>query len=276
VSRHVQSEVSILKYNQKEKIMSKFTPEQKRESISKKYAQVAVSDENGCNTGGCCGTNSDSLSLALGYSKEQLSSIPSGADRGLGCGNPISIARLKQGEVVLDLGSGAGLDCFLASIDVGETGRVIGVDMTREMITKARENKKKNNYDRVDFRLGEIENLPVQDDIIDVIISNCVINLSLDKQRVFDEAYRVLKSGGRLAISDIVLIKKIPNEMITLDSFGGCMAGASFIDDLEDMLKNSGFKNISITPKGESKEFLKDWSEKIENYIVSANIEAIK
>ncbi|MBE0514403.1 arsenite methyltransferase [Sulfurimonas sp.] len=255
--------------------MNTFTHEQKRAAIAQNYARIASDDDScGCAPGGCC--SSENISLELGYSKEQLNSIPSEADKGLGCGNPTVMASLKKGEVVLDLGSGAGLDCFLASIEVGEKGVVIGVDMTREMIAKARSNRDKNGYDNVDFRLGEIENLPVADDSVDVIISNCVINLSLGKQRVFDEAFRVLKTGGRLAISDIVLTKKIPSKMITLDSYGACISGASFIDDLEAVLKNSGFKDINITPKSESKKFLKDWSQNIEDYIVSANIEAVK
>ncbi len=255
--------------------MNTFTQEQKRDAIAQNYAKIALNDEScGCSPSGCC--SSQNISLDLGYSQEQLNSIPSEADKGLGCGNPTAIASLKKGEVVLDLGSGAGLDCFLASIEVGEKGQVIGVDMTREMIAKARSNKDKNGYDNVEFRLGEIENLPIADNSVDVIISNCVINLSLDKQRVFDEAFRVLKRGGRVAVSDIVLTKKIPPQMITLDSYGSCIAGASFIDDLKTLLKNSGFKDIKITPKSESKKFLKDWSDNIENYIVSANIEAVK
>ncbi len=253
-----------------------FTKDQKREAIAKNYAKIGSDDQNcGCNISGCC-SSGDEISLNLGYSKDQLDSIPKGADKGLGCGNPTAIASLKKGEVVLDLGSGAGLDCFLASKEVGDDGEVIGVDMTREMIQKARSNKEEYGYKNVDFRLGEIENLPVANDYVDVIISNCVINLSLDKQRVLDEAYRVLKSGGRLAVSDIVLTKQIPSHMITIDSYGACIAGASFIDDLELLLKSSGFKNIKITPKSQSKEFLKEWSKNIENYIVSANIEAFK
>lgn len=257
------------------KFMNTFTQKQKKDAITQNYAKIASSDDSyGCSPSGCC--SSQNISLELGYSQEQLNSIPTAADKGLGCGNPTAIASLKKGEVVLDLGSGAGLDCFLASIEVGEKGKVIGVDMTREMIAKARSNKENNGYDNVDFRLGEIENLHVADDSVDVIISNCVINLSLNKQRVFDEAFRVLKAGGRLAVSDIVLTKKIPSQMITLDSYGACIAGASFIDDLETLLKNSGFKDINIIPKGESKKFLKDWSKNIEDYIVSANIEAVK
>lgn len=258
--------------------MDKFTKEEKKEAIEKNYAKLASNDDScGCDPSRCCGsgTNED-RSLNLGYSQEQLNSIPEGANKGLGCGNPTAIASLKKGESVLDLGCGAGLDCFLASKEVGGSGKVIGVDMTREMIAKAREYKKKHGYENVDFRLGEIENLPVENNSIDVIISNCVINLSLDKQRVFDEAFRVLKTGGRLAVSDIVLTKRIPDKMITLDSFGSCIAGANFIDDIEVLLKNSGFTKIQITPKDESKKFLKDWSENIENFIVSANIEAVK
>ena len=255
--------------------MNNFTQDEKREAIAQNYAKIALNDENcSCNTNSCCNNNGSSLNL--GYTQEQLNSIPNSADKGLGCGNPTTIASLKNGETVLDLGSGAGLDCFLASKEVGEKGKVIGVDMTREMLEKARANKKQNNYENVDFRLAEIENLPVADNSVDVIISNCVINLSLDKQRVFDEAYRVLKNGGRLAVSDIVLTKQIPDEMVTLDSYGSCIAGASFIKDLEVLLKNSGFKEINISPKSKSKEFLKEWSENIENFIVSANIEAVK
>ncbi|MCK5110480.1 MAG: arsenite methyltransferase [Arcobacteraceae bacterium] len=258
--------------------MKNFTVEEKKKSIVNNYAKIAVSnDDCGCNTS-CCGgsINSNDTSVNLGYSQEQLNSIPDISNMGLGCGNPSAIASFQKSENVLDLGSGAGLDCFLASQSVGETGFVIGVDMTREMVQKARKNAKDNKYQNVDFRLGEIENLPVKDNSIDVIISNCVINLSLDKQRVFNEAYRVLKTGGRLAISDVVLTKDIPSDMIDLDSYGSCIAGAVFIDDLKIMLQNSGFKNIKITPKNESREFLKDWSNNIENYIVSSNIEAVK
>jgi len=257
--------------------MNNFTNKQKSQAIAKNYAKIALSDSTqGCSTNSCCSSSSDSASLNFGYTKEMLESIPKGADKGLGCGNPTAIASLKKGDVVLDLGSGAGLDCFLASKEVSNEGLVIGVDMTREMLDKARDAAKKYEYNNVDFRLGEIENLPVKDNYVDVIISNCVINLSLDKQRVFDEAYRILKDGGVLAISDIVLSQKIPENMIDLDSYGSCIAGASFIDDLKDILKNSGFKNINIQPKDKSKEFLKDWSDNIENFIVSATIQAQK
>ena len=172
--------------------------------VMESYKKIAVESSN------CCG---DNISKSIGYSEEELEIVPNGSNLGLGCGNPQLIANICEGETVLDLGSGAGFDCFLASKKVGDSGQVIGVDMTFEMVTKARNNAYENNYNNVDFRLGEIENLPVADNTVDVIISNCVINLSPNKQRVYDEAYRVLKEGGRLAISDIVLMKALTDEM---------------------------------------------------------------
>ena len=172
--------------------------------VMESYKKIAVESSN------CCG---DNISKSIGYSEEELETVPKDSNLGLGCGNPQLIANICEGETVLDLGSGAGFDCFLASKKVGEDGLVIGVDMTFEMVTKARNNAFENNYNNVDFRLGEIENLPVADNSVDVIISNCVINLSPNKQRVYDEAYRVLKEGGRLAISDIVLMKDLTDEM---------------------------------------------------------------
>ena len=198
---------------------------------------------------------------------------------GLGCGNPQAIADLKEGETVLDLGSGGGFDCFLVSPKVGSTGTVIGVDMTSEMLSKARSNAEKNHFNNVEFRLGEIENLPVADSMVDVIISNCVINLLPNKGRVFQEAYRVLKEGGRLAISDIVMTASLPEELLSnMQLYSGCIAGASTIEELTDFIKQAGFKNISITPKDESKEFIKEWApeHKVEEYIVSAIIKAEK
>ncbi len=184
-----------------------------------------------------------------------------------------------QGETVLDLGSGAGFDCFLAVRAVGKTGFVIGVDMTPDMVSKARKNAERSGFKNIDFRLGEIEHLPVADNTVDVIVSNCVINLSPEKEKVFLDAYRVLKSGGRLAISDVVATAKLP-EKIKKDMalYSGCMAGASTIDELTSMLKKAGFKNIKISPKGESKEFIKTWApgRNIEDYVVSAAIEAVK
>lgn len=172
--------------------------------VMESYKKIAIEISD------CCG---DNISKSIGYSEEELEIVPKDSNLGLGCGNPQLIANICEGETVLDLGSGAGFDCFLASKKVGDSGQVIGVDMTFEMVTKARNNAYENNYNNVDFRLGEIENLPVADNTVDVIISNCVINLSPNKQRVYDEAYRVLKEGGRLAISDIVLMKDLTDEM---------------------------------------------------------------
>jgi ubiquinone/menaquinone biosynthesis C-methylase UbiE len=205
--------------------------------------------------------------------------VPAGANMGLGCGNPQAIAALKPGETVLDLGSGGGFDCFLAARQIGDHGRVIGVDMTPAMISKARANADQGGYHNVEFRLGEIENLPLADHSVDVIISNCVINLSPDKERVFKETFRVLKPGGRLAISDVVATTTLPETVrhdVTL--YTGCMAGASLIDELETMLATAGFIDIRLKPKDESRSFIRDWApgSRIEDYVVSATIEAVK
>ena len=219
------------------------------------------------------------ISMRLGYSITDLNEVPTGANKGLGCGNPKAIASIKAGETVLDLGSGGGIDCFLAAKEVGVKGRVIGVDMTPDMISKARKNAEVSGYSNVEFRLGEIENLPVADSIVDVIISNCVINLSPEKLKVFSEAFRVLKPGGRLAVSDVVAIAELPEKMkYNMQMYAGCMSGASSIADLQDMLKQAGFQEIKIKPKNESKEFIQNWisDSKIEDYVLSATIEAIK
>ncbi|MCM2279861.1 MAG: arsenite methyltransferase [Oligoflexia bacterium] len=256
-----------------------------RQEVRKSYAQVATGQPSGI---GCCapstGTEGTCCSTAdystrLGYTQEDLDSVPQGADMGLGCGNPRAIASLKPGEVVLDLGCGGGFDCFLAAREVGATGRVIGVDMTPEMISKARANAKKANAAQVEFRLGEIEHLPVADSSIDVIISNCVINLSPDKEQVFREALRVLKPGGRLAISDIVAAAELPEEIkADLKLHSACVSGATEIGELRKVLKAAGFVRIVIAPKDESREFIKDWApgRKLEDIIVSAAIEAEK
>jgi ubiquinone/menaquinone biosynthesis C-methylase UbiE len=199
---------------------------------------------------------------------------------GLGCGNPQAIAALKPGEVVLDLGSGGGFDCFLAARQVGEQGYVIGVDMTPEMISKARTNAQQGGFANTEFRLGEIEHLPVEDNTMDVIISNCVINLSPDKPQVFKEAYRVLKSGGRLAISDVVTTTELPAEIKNDlgDLYSGCISGASSIEEVEWMLQQNGFTNIVVEPKDESKDFIKDWAPgaNVEDFIVSVVIKGVK
>ena len=256
-----------------------------KSAVRDRYGKVAENGEfnsSSCcvpNTS-CCGTpDAEATSKALGYSAEELAAVPDGANLGLGCGNPQTIASLKSGETVLDLGSGAGFDSFLAAKQIGCCGKAIGVDMTPEMLTKARSNAEAGGYTNVDFRLGEIENLPVADNSVDVIISNCVINLSPNKQRVFDEAYRVLNQNGRLAISDVVATAQLPDEIRNdVDLLTGCMAGASHIDELERMLEESGFSDIKIQPKDESREFIREWAPNtnVTDYVVSATIEAVK
>jgi len=264
--------------------MEKKSKNKIRESVMESYKKVALSDSScGCGSSGCCSSSEEdelfNISEALGYSKVEYINVPEGSNMGLGCGNPLTIASLKQGETVLDLGCGGGFDCFLSSGIVGESGKVIGVDMTPEMISKARENAEKGNVTNTDFRLGEIEHLPVADSAVDVIISNCVINLSPEKEKVFSEAFRVLKSGGRLAISDVVSSVELPEEQKNdLSLYSNCIAGASSINELHTLLHNAGFSEISIVPKDKSREFIKDWAPGIgiENYVVSATIEAVK
>jgi len=263
--------------------MTQFINDRIRKAVRARYSQVARTGDSGCGcSSSCCqpaGTDAKTVSRELGYSAIDIELVPGGANMGLGCGNPRAIASLKQGETVLDLGSGGGFDCFLASKEVGETGRVIGVDMTPEMVEKSRTSAGEAGYQNVDFRLGEIEHLPVADDTVDVIISNCVINLSPDKEQVFREAFRVLKPGGRLAVSDIVATAELPEEQKNdLDLLTGCMAGASLISALEAMLVAAGFESVSIKPKDESREFLKTWApgSRVEDYVVSAAIEAVK
>jgi arsenite methyltransferase len=255
-----------------------------RGEVRERYAQIADAGSSCCgqpSVPSCeCGSSAPvSASELRGYSKEDLDSVPEGADMALGCGNPKAIADLKPGEVVLDLGSGGGLDCFLAADAVGEEGLVIGVDMTPEMIARARENARKSGHKNVEFRLGEIEHIPVADDSVNVIISNCVINLSPDKPAVYRDAYRVLKPGGRLAIADMVARKPMPKEILEdPELMCMCVAGAALKEDLEKVLREAGFTDISIEPKDESREFVKDWSpgSEAEEYVVSANIEAVK
>src|SRR5436190_15754020 len=235
------------------------------EVVRQNYAKVATGQQTGCcdTTSTCCGNDRPTATPAdkLGYSAAEIAALPEGADLGLGCGNPQAIASLKPGETVLDLGSGAGFDCFLASRSVGPNGRVIGVDMTPEMLTKARANAGKVKATNVEFRLGQIEQLPVDDNSIDAIISNCVINLSPDKPQVFREAFRVLKSGGRLAVTDIVRTAELPPELASdLAALCGCVAGAASVEELGNILRAAGFEDIRIRPKAASRDFIRSWT----------------
>lgn len=259
--------------------------EEIRDAVRKNYGKVALSGSAGCgcSSSSCCGTPAegkrDGISLGLGYTSGDLDAVPDGANMGLGCGNPQAIASLQPGETVLDLGSGGGFDCFLAARAVGDNGLVIGVDMTPEMIATSRGNAEKAEFTNVEFRLGELENLPVANEIADVVISNCVINLSPEKQRVFKEAYRVLKPGGRLAVSDVVATAEMPDHVKNdMAMRSACVSGASFIPELECMLRHAGFEKVAIRPNDSSKAFIRDWvpGSNIENYIVSATIEAVK
>jgi SAM-dependent methyltransferase len=221
-----------------------------KKAVREGYAKIAREQSSCCDSSNSCcsSTSAETISKQIGYSEEELASVPEGANLGLGCGNPLAIASLKEGETVVDLGSGAGFDCFLASERVGEKGLVIGVDMTPVMLDKARDNALKGNYNNVEFRLGEIENLPVADDTVDAIISNCVINLSTDKERVFREAFRILKPGGRISISDIVLTKKLPEKIMnSISAYVGCLSGAMLKGEYLKAIKYAGFTSIRVT-----------------------------
>ena len=224
--------------------------EEVRKVVRQGYAQVAKGSSSCCAPQNpcCCAPNTAiDISKRIGYSDEDIESVPEGANLGLGCGNPIALASLKKGDVVLDLGSGAGFDCFLAANIVGKTGKVIGVDMTPEMIEKARGNARQGGYENVEFRLGEIENLPTADNYVDVIISNCVINLSPEKDRAFREAFRVLKPGGRLMVSDIVLMNELPDSIKkSVAAYVSCVAGAALKDEYIENIKAAGFKEVTV------------------------------
>ena len=275
--------------------------EEIREAVRERYGKIAkngsaaslISKMKSCcrpseiiaetgKTGSCCSSgdlSADNISAILGYSKDEINSVPEGANMGLGCGNPVALASLKPGETVVDLGSGGGFDCFLASKEVGEEGRVIGVDMTAEMVSKARKNAENAGTGNVEFRLGEIEHLPVADNSADIIMSNCVINLSPDKSSVYQDAYRVLKPGGRLSISDIVTTARLPVEVKRdLELISACIGGAVTIEDTQKMLQQAGFENIFITPKKISQEMIDEMlpGSPAGEYVVSASIEARK
>lgn len=224
-----------------------------KEAVKKSYGEIASGKQSGCCGGSsCCGSRQavNIISYAVGYDDEEMNSVPEGANLGLGCGNPTAIASIKEGETVLDLGSGAGFDAFLASKKVGDQGQVIGVDMTSEMIERAKKNAINGGYKNVDFRLGEIENLPVDNNSIDLIISNCVINLSLDKEKVFKESYRVLKNGGRIMVSDLVLAKPLPEKIMkSVEAYAGCIAGALLEKDYLSAIKKAGFSDVQVVEK---------------------------
>ena len=219
-------------------------------AIRERYGNIAKQSSSCCSSAkSCCGSTDSvqSISRSIGYTEEELNAVPEGANLGLGCGNPIALVSLKEGETVLDLGSGAGFDCFLAAREVGKTGKVIGVDMTAEMLERARQNARKGDFGNVEFRLGEIENLPVGDNQVDIIISNCVINLSPNKRRVFQEAFRVLRPGGRLMVSDIVLLKDLPEEIKnSVAAYVGCVAGATTKEDYLETIRGAGFWETKV------------------------------
>lgn len=246
-----------------------------KELVRNWYGNVATGNA------ACCAQNATprDLSCGMGYSEAELAALPDGADLGLGCGNPQALADMRPGEVVVDLGSGAGIDCFLASRQVGSTGRVIGVDMTHEMLAKARANGAKVEAANVEFRLGEIEHLPIADNTADVVISNCVINLVPDKAQVYRETFRVLKPGGRIAIADVVNTASLPPELAADTSLlCTCLAGAASTRQIEDWLAAAGFADIQIAIKPGSRELVSSWApgRGIENYAASATIQARK
>ena len=255
-----------------------------KEMVRARYGGIAAASEASCcapAASSCCGPQaaSDDKARRMGYSQAELAAVPEGANLGLGCGNPQAIAALQPGEVVVDLGSGAGFDCFLAARQVGDTGHVIGVDMTHEMLKRARDNAAHIEAAKVEFRLGELEHLPVADNTADVVISNCVINLVPDKQQVFREAFRVLKPGGRLAVSDVINIAPLPVELRADPTLlCGCVAGAAPAERIKTWLREAGFVDVRVTSNFESREMVESWASGrgVENYIASAMVEARK
>lgn len=254
-----------------------------KDVVRKVYGEIAKGASGGCCGPAGCTPGGGALasidSTRLGYSADDLAALPDGAELGLGCGNPQAIAALRPGETVLDLGSGGGIDCFLAARHVGPSGRVIGVDMTPEMLAKARANAARGGYANVEFRLGEIEHLPVADASVDAVLSNCVINLSPDKPQVYREMYRVLRPGGRIAVSDVVATAPMPEEMQKDAALlAGCVAGAAQVEEVERMLRDAGFQQVRVRVKEESRSFIRDWApgRNVEDYVASATIEAVK
>jgi arsenite methyltransferase len=220
-----------------------------KRAVREGYARIAKQATSHYASRSCCGCADvpEEISKRLGYTEEEIMAAPPESNLGLGCGNPVALASLNEGEIVLDMGAGAGFDCFLASTRVGETGKVIGVDMTSEMVEKARANARKGGYTNIDFRQGDLENMPVADNYVDVVISNCVINLVPNKNRAFKEAFRVLKPGGRLAVSDVVLLKELPEFVKkSTEAYIGCLAGAIMKDDYLDVIQSVGFKDINV------------------------------
>jgi SAM-dependent methyltransferase len=258
-----------------------------KEMVRARYGGIAAAQgESGCcapAASSCCEASGASTeagkSLQMGYSEAELAAVPEGANLGLGCGNPQAIAAMRPGETVVDLGSGAGFDCLLAARQVGPAGHVIGVDMTQEMLKKARENAAKVGAGNVEFRLGEIEHLPIADGTADVVISNCVVNLVPDKEQVFREAFRVLRPGGRLAISDVVNTAPLPPDLQADPTLiCGCVVGAATVRQIETWLAEAGFADIRVTPKPESRELIKTWApgRRVEDYVTSAIVEGRK
>ncbi|WP_256295960.1 arsenite methyltransferase [Haloarchaeobius salinus] len=254
-----------------------------RAAVRERYGRIAEESGSCCDdSASCCAETADGdgrneVSKQHGYSAADLAAVDGDANLNLGCGNPTAIASLDAGDTVLDLGSGGGFDCFLAAREVGPDGHVVGVDMTPEMVETARDNVAANDTTNVEFRLGEIEHLPVADASVDVVISNCVVNLSPDKPQVLREAYRVLRPGGRVAISDVVLTADLPGDLrVDPESVAGCVGGAASIPELESMLTEAGFVDVAIEPKDDSDEFIREWDDALDlsEYIVAAAIEA--
>ncbi len=248
--------------------------------VKEGYAKAVKQVTSCCSSRSCCSGTSQAktISKTVGYSDAEINAVPEGANLGFGCGNPVALASLKEGDVVLDLGSGAGFDAFLAAKRVGKTGRVIGVDMTPEMIDKAKENAKKGEYSNVEFRLGEIEKLPAEDNSVDVIISNCVINLSPDKEAVFKEVYRVLKSGGRLMVSDLVLAKELPSAIKkSVEAYVGCLAGAIKKGEYLKLITMAGFRDIKVISESSYPvDAMFDSLEAAQDAVVSIKVSATK